>query len=94
MSVFIWKYEVGIGETELSMPDFSVIIHAAEQQGIMYVWAAVNPKYDNVIRKIFVTGTGHEVDDDVFVRIVKHLETVHIQGTSLGELVWHVFEIN
>lgn len=85
MALTIWKYPLTpFSLQNLSMPAGSRLLHVAEQDGSLCLWALVNPhpEVPKVEIKVAVVGTGHPVPDEF-----DHLGTVL---TFDGSLVWHV----
>lgn len=65
------------------MPKGAEILHIAHQEGLLTIWALVNPEKEEEERKFRIAGTGWNIFDNE-----KHLSTYQD-----GELVWHVFEV-
>jgi hypothetical protein len=88
MREVIYKYEAGFGggfsaaATPVKVPAGAEVLHAGEQNGIIYVWMRVNPERDEVHRDIRIAGTGDYVPPG------RHVKTVQMRSG----LVWHVFD--
>lgn len=83
----IYKYPIDItDEQAVYMPKGSTILHVAEQQGRVCLWAMVDPGAKTATRRILVFGTGHPCDDAIGMNYVG---SVLIAG---GQLVFHVFD--
>lgn len=85
----VWKYELANVVNEIGMPRYSRVLHVAEQQGAIYLWALVHKSAaaELDMRKFYVVGTGHDMPPDVFPPV--HLGSLLVQG---GNFVFHVFE--
>ena len=84
----VWKYELEIrdGYQEVWMPPSAKVIHVAMQDMTLCMWAALDTSHAITDTRIFlVTGTGHEVPEDV-----SHVGTCLMHE---GLLVWHVWEL-
>lgn len=81
----IWKYPIGLGETEWAIPRGAQVLTAQLQMppGVLSVWALVDTQAEKETRLFKVYGTGHDVTD-------KNLS--YISTIQIGALVWHVFE--
>lgn len=84
----IWKFELPLrngGEQIIDMPVLSRILCVQDQNGILCIWAVVDPKKEMTKRKFLIVGTGYES---------KHIPLDYI-GTvqqMSGALIWHIFE--
>ena len=86
----IWKYVLQIRENNtISMPKDATFLHAAEQNGEVYVWVRVDPDRPKVNRHIAIYGTGHPIP----TRFQQYVGTAHIKIQSQPELVWHIFDL-
>lgn len=84
----IWKYEIPLTEMPfVQMPKGARMLHAGEQGGKLFVWAAVDPVAELVPHRFTVAGTGHEVHMPLASMHVFHVGTVQMASG----LVWHVF---
>ena len=79
----IWKYELCLGSTELSVPFDAKFLHAGVQGDNLFIWMLVDPSVETVKRLFTVYGTGDEVYSD---------ETSYLATVQMGPFVWHVFE--
>lgn len=87
MNTVIYKYNLKLTDRQtLNLPDSATLLTVQEQNGILCLWALVNPKFPLEPRIIEILGTGNLVP----VAQRKYISTVQ---TNQGSLVWHVFEI-
>jgi hypothetical protein len=87
MSKEIWKFGVGITDTEqkIIMPKVSKFLTAQMQNGKPHVWAIVDPETEHEEKTIRVYATGQALPNEAGT----YIGTVQIWDT-----VWHIFEIN
>lgn len=82
----IWKYSVVTAKTRqcFEMPVGAKVLHVAEQNGLICLWAQVDPYETNLDSRYFhVVGTGNKIPD----------KAGEFVGTALvGEFVFHLFE--
>ena len=84
----IFKYHLEIADTcKTKMPMGAEVLHVAEQNGELCVWALVNPENTLQEQLFRIFGTGHRIPDDEY--FLKHVGTVLMEN---GKLVWHVFQ--
>lgn len=82
----IYKYQLEITDfQDISMPECSHIIHVAEQDGKLCLWALVDNEVNSMKRRIQIVGTGNPMPYDA--RVVRHIGSV-----IMSPFVWHVFE--
>jgi len=81
----VFKYPIKIEDNiEISLPEEAQILTVGEQNGIICVWALVNPEKPSIKRNFRLAGTGHPIDTD---KLFYH-------GTAqILNLVFHLFEI-
>lgn len=80
----IYKYPLLMtGEQTVTFPKGSRIIHVGVQDGIICIWARVDPDAEPRKVSVYIYGTGDEVPDD----IVEHAGTV----ITPNGFVWHVY---
>ena len=84
----IYKYEVRLGVTKLTMPLGADLLCVQMQpsQGLFFLWARIDtsePLVEYIIRSY---ATGEEIPDDLDEQLV------HISTTLTGQYVWHFFE--
>ncbi len=85
MSRTIWKYTLAIADdVELCMPEGARILTVAEQHGLPWLWAMVDPAAPKVARRLAIRGTGHPLGD-----VGDYIGTFMLER---GALVFHVFE--
>ncbi len=84
----IYKYPLPIlDHSEVILPLGAEVIHIGEQDGLLYVWAFVDPELGPPVRRRFrIFGTGHLIPDDVAADSWR--QTIQ----CANGLVWHVFE--
>lgn len=85
MNKVIYKYQVGLGDNFISLPEGAYILSVHEQVGVIYFWAMVDPQAPPKDRKFKVCFTG----EYIYEQSLMFLGTVH----SENGLVYHVFEI-
>lgn len=99
MSRTVWKYTLSreneVDDTdilgrvfEFDIPD-GEILDVQMQGEDPRIWAIVDPSTEKETRQFVVYGTGHEIPDHVSMQ---YIGTVQMQS-SIGGLVWHVFEV-
>lgn len=96
----IWKYQLEITDRqEIMMPYNAQILTVQVQNGILCLWARVNPTakkdpvYDEEDRKrrIEIIGTGNPIPKLTIAEARrKYIGSCVMEG---GYFVWHVFEI-
>lgn len=88
MKKVVYKYELGLGKTELKIPAGGIIIDLAIQNNVPYIWVLCNPDAEPETRRFESFGTGHAIEnaDNKF-----HIGSVHFQ--TISPLVFHFFEI-
>lgn len=57
----IFKYQIGLGLSEVSMPKGARILSLKTQRGRPCIWALVDPQAPVVQRRLAVYGTGFDV---------------------------------
>lgn len=83
----IYKYAVPlIGGFTLELPKYANILHIAEVNGTIYLWARVDPEAPMVQREFRIFATGQDLPND---NNILYLKTIIMHG---GALVWHLFE--
>lgn len=88
MSHRIWKYPLAFEEIQdVKMPAGSMVVHVAEQQEQIVLWALVDTAAPLEVRRFKLAGTGHEVPSDG--------EVFPYLGTAVmsNGYVWHVFDV-
>ena len=80
----IFKYPIQIiSEQEIEMPQGAEVIHAGlDPQGLMCIWAIVDPRNEAEPVSILVYGTGESMPFD---------PAKHISSFQDGQFMWHVF---
>ena len=85
----IYKYAIQLAPMQgVVMPRGAEILDVQVQRGEMQIWALVVDKRDQVQRRVYVHGTGCQIDPELADIIVKknHIGTVQMSGYA-----WHVF---
>lgn len=80
----VWKYTFRVNDEtkSVSMPVGAKFLTVAMQDGLVCLWALVDPKFEREIRNFCVHGTGHNISP--FEEYV---------GTAFDDnFVWHLFE--
>jgi hypothetical protein len=81
----VWKYVLApVPEQTINIPVGAQLLHVAEQNGQLCLWAKVDLSGAVVSRRFYVAATGYEMPS-----YVEHIGTALMQG---GDLVFHVFE--
>lgn len=76
----IFKYQIA---PTVKMPKGAKVIRVAQQDGIGFLWAIVNPaKTTSELRKFGIVGTGHVLPE----------KADYIGSYDDGPFVWHVLE--
>lgn len=86
----IFKYPLRITDSQVvHLPVKAQILTIQNQQEQVMLWAKVDPQEilheDLLPRKIFMFGTGHEINEDALM----YISTIQLHG---GNLVFHLFE--
>ena len=81
----VWKFPLQIDDVQgVLMPSGAKILYVAVQDGVLCLWALVDPDAAKTIRTFLIVGTGHPAPTDA-----EHVGSGISHG---GNLVWHVFE--
>ena len=91
----VWKYPLLIADMQhdnahaffdISVPEGADVLYVASQgQGdLATIWFDVVTTRQNVVRRIYIVGTGHAVPPAPSV--------LHIGSAIDGPFVWHLFE--
>lgn len=85
----IYKYPLELTDRqEVHLPEGAVILHVAVQNGIICLWALVDPDAWNEDRTFWIVGTGGTMPPGFGAGI----EFVHQGTVEQGPFIWHVFE--
>jgi hypothetical protein len=79
----VHKFNAYHGEFEAEMPEGAQIVHFADQNGELRIWAIVDTSRPIDRRYFRVAGTGHEVSAEY---------DAHWGTCQQGPFVWHLFE--
>jgi hypothetical protein len=96
MARTIYKYPLSVhmavgSDYQVDMPIGAEVISTGWNQGILVVWAIVDPKEQGRETRWFtVAGTGHPLGPDVDPR--KLIGRIDIQTMAYEMLIFHVFE--
>lgn len=68
MSLTVWKFTLGWGEFNVSMPELATVLHVGKDPVSDYpaVWALVTPGDTVETRRFAVVRTGHNVPNGIF----------------------------
>ncbi len=78
----VYKYNLGLGPNEITLPKDSKIVAFRMQEGKMCIWAVVYTMQPEEVRRLNVRGTGQELFDN----------EEHIATLQDPPYVWHLFE--
>lgn len=82
----IFKYKLETRDTqEIEMPIDSQILCVQTQDGVLCLWALVDPDNEKQKRRIIIIGTGHPIP-------TLNLKYIGTAQQLNGFLMWHVFE--
>jgi hypothetical protein len=85
MSRTVWKFTAPVQDQfAISMPIGAKLLSADIQEGIVCIWALVDPEEGLETRNFRLAGTGHPIAEHVHF-----LETMVLHD---GALVFHLFE--
>lgn len=93
--ITIHKYAVPtIGApTALEMPRGAELLHVAEQDGRVMLWAEMDTDELLVRRMVFIVGTGQPIRSLAGMRPPRYVGTAQIPNPlGIGGFVWHVFD--
>lgn len=80
----IYKYPIQLTDQQIiHLPLYAKIISAQLQNGVICLWAILDPEAVDLTRRIVIAGTGHPMPD---------LPLRFIDTVQDGSFVWHVFE--
>ncbi len=86
MEKTIWKYELPMVDTTISMPIGAEILAVQLQKKIVCMWALIDPGSERENRNFRIVGTGSKKKIE--------LKKENYLGTVQQEIfVWHIFEI-
>lgn len=77
----IYKYQL-TGTNTLNLGEGYKFLHVGEQNGEVYLWAAVDPMAEPLSVTFVIVGTGQNIPADY-----PHIGTVQMNNG----LVWHIF---
>lgn len=83
--IAVWKFPLKIADEQtVLMPEGAELLHVAEQNENLMLWARVIPTGQREVRRmILIRGTGYSIWTQPYVGTVV---------TAGGSLVWHVFD--
>lgn len=85
----IYKYQLQITDRQtITIPASALILSVQFQNGVLCLWALVNPIADQTTKNIAIIGTGNPIEN-LHPRNLYHLATAQDEDG----FVWHVFEI-
>lgn len=85
MNKVIYKYELGLGDSEIDMPAGAQILTVHQQNNVVTLWALVDPSKEPVKRSFLVVGTGK------FFTCEPHYVFIGTVFVFNGTIVFHVF---
>jgi hypothetical protein len=81
----VWKFTLDITDVqEIAVPIGAEPLHVAMQDGVLCLWALVDPDCSHVLRPFYVTGTGNPAPAPP---VANYIGSVH-----QSPFVWHVWE--
>lgn len=81
--ITVYKYPMKItGKQTIQMPEDSLTILVAEQNGTLCMWAEVDTESPLEEKEFYIYGTGHEISHD---------GAMHLGSAVVGNFVWHVY---
>lgn len=81
----IYKYEL---TSEVLLPKGAIVLKAGLQNGVVYIWALIDPnEKTHIERKFDVVGTGHQFEHE-------YLTHRYVDMVFDGPFVWHIWEVN
>lgn len=81
--MIIYKYQFALVESQyVAMPGGAEVLSTGLQNGIITIWAKVDPNNPSVAYAFHIVGTGGEVPDN----------TEFIGTVQQDRFVWHVFQ--
>ena len=83
----IYKYELKITDVqEVLLPINSKILSIKEQNGLIQLWAFINPSETNFEKnRIYIFGTGNPIPEN-------YEDLIYIDTVIQEQFVWHVFK--
>lgn len=85
----VFKYDLdATPDQRLLMPLGAKVLDAQVQNGVLCVWAAVDPNAQPEVRRFRLIGTGEEVPSDA----IGHVVTFQASGPHGEAFVFHLFE--
>lgn len=81
----VWKFGPFFPDwpKPVTIPGGGHIVHFADQNGALFMWALLAPEDEPVIRTFIVVGTGWTIPPG----------TAYVQTAIAGEFVWHLCEV-
>ena len=81
--MIIYKYQLTLVESQyVTMPEGADVLSTGLQNGIITIWAKVNPNNPSIAYAFYIVGTGGEVPNN----------TEFIGTVMQDRFVWHVFQ--
>ena len=85
MKTTIWKFPLEITDDQsIAMPKGAILLSAMMQNGVLTLWALVQPSQPTVNRRVYVFGTGHPIPADLALE--------HVATLPDRQFIWHVFD--
>jgi len=83
----VWKYSLETRDVQdVEMPKNANIIHCAEQNNVICLWAEVEPDAPKITKTFYIVGTGWDHRPECLLRHVGSVVESH------RPLVWHIYE--
>ena len=76
----VWRFRLG---SVAHMPRGARIVHVGTPEGVLTLWAEVDPDAEKTLRTFEVFGTGQHIPD----------HCVHLHTWIEGPYVWHLYEV-
>jgi hypothetical protein len=88
MARSIWKFPLELLDKQvINMPKNSDILAVQVQNGVICLWAMVDPFVEKVPKAFHIVCTGRRVGQDIEGGYASYLGTV-----QMDQFVWHIFE--
>ena len=85
MNKVIWKFPLNLTDIQdVLLPIGAQILSVAEQNGVICLWAVVDPEAEDGTRLIEIHGTGNDFGPG---------NRLFLGTVVMNAFVWHVFEV-
>ena len=92
MNNVVFKYTLTSWHSVISMPQNAEVLSCGEQDGIIVVWARVNPDAPLKNRVIRAVNTGEGLRNSDPACEARFIGTVTMQNKLSKGMVWHIFD--